>query len=131
MTAELWQPGDHISGRSIWFGRPFAAWPFVVVEDRGDVLAVCIPTGGVWKRPPDLGEPRGKDEDELDEAGAYGSMTAAEAAEVRAEAERAIAWVRRGDHPAIDDRWRTWRPPPEWGMPTLAPDWETLSPASP
>ncbi|MXW34655.1 MAG: hypothetical protein F4Z60_03355, partial [Chloroflexi bacterium] len=54
MSAERWRPGDHITGRSIWFGRPFAAWPFVVVEDRGDVLAVCIPTGGVWKRPTDL-----------------------------------------------------------------------------
>lgn len=207
MTAERWRPGDHITGRSIWFGRPFAAWPFVVVEDRGDVLAVCIPTGGVWKRPtdvagndirlphgewsfrddawygpgmvriyiegaahsvlvflgegdvsrwyinleapfertalgidsrdqhldivfpPDLGEPRWKDEDELDEAVAYGSMTPEEATEVRAEGERAVAWVQRGDHPAIDDRWRTWRPPPEWGVPTLAPGWETLPPA--
>jgi hypothetical protein len=53
-------------------------------------------------------------------------MTAAKAAEVRAEAERAIAWVRRGDHPAIDDRWRTWRPPAEWGIPTLDPQWEPL-----
>ena len=207
MTPERWRPGDHITGRSIWFGRPFAAWPFVVVEDRGDVIAVCIPTGGVWKRPtdldgndirlphgewsfrddawygpgmvriyiegaahsvlvflgegdvsrwyinleapfertsigidsrdqhldivfpPDLGEPRWKDEDELDEAVAYGSMTATEAAEVRAEGERAVAWVRRGDHPAIADRWRTWRPPEEWGVPTLAPGWETLPPA--
>ena len=207
MTAERWRPGDHITGRSIWFGRPFAAWPFVVVEDRGDLLAVCIPTGGVWKRPtdlagndirlphgewsfrddtwygpgmvrvyiegaahsvlvflgegdvsrwyinleapfertaigidsrdqhldivfpPDLRAPRWKDEDELEEAVAYGSMTADEAAEVRAEAERAIAWVRRGDHPAIDDRWRTWRPPADWGVPTLAPGWETLPPA--
>ncbi len=205
MTAQLWSPGDHITGRSIWFGRPFAAWPFVVVEDRGDVLAVCIPPDAVWKRPtdldgndirlphgewsfrddpwrgrgmvriyiegaahsvlvfladgdvrqwyvnleapfhrtsigidsrdqhldvvfpPDLGEPRWKDEDELEEAVAYGSMSAAEADAVRAEAERAIAWVRRGDHPAIDDRWRTWRPPVEWGIPTLDPQWETLA----
>ncbi len=207
VTTERWQPGDHITGRSIWFGRPFAAWPFVVVEDRGDVLVVCIPPGGVWKRPtdldgndiwlphgewsfrddpwhghgmvriyiegaahsvlvfledgdvrqwyvnleapfkrtaigidsrdqhldivfpPDLGEPRWKDEDELEEAVAYGSMSAEEASAVRAEGDRAIAWVRRGDHPAIDDRWRTWTPPPEWGIPTLAPDWETLPPA--
>lgn len=56
-------------------------------------------------------------------------MTAEEAAEVRAEGERAVAWVRRGDHPAIDDRWRTWRPSPEWGIPKLAPGWETLPPA--
>ena len=56
-------------------------------------------------------------------------MTAEEADAVRAEAERAIAWIRRGDHPAIDDRWRTWTPPAEWGIPTLAPNWETLPPS--
>ena len=55
-------------------------------------------------------------------------MTREEAEAVRAEAKRAIAWIRRGDHPAIDDRWRTWTPPPELGIPTLAPDWETLPP---
>ena len=206
MTTELWRPGDPIVGRNIWYGRVFTAWNFVVVEDRGDVLAVCTPPGAVWKRPtdlegndirlphgewrlrddvwfgrgivrvfiegaahsvlvflddgdvrqwyvnletpfrrtaigldlsdqhldivfpPDLGEPRWKDDDELEEAVTYGSMTAEEADAVRAEAERAIAWIRRGDHPAIDDRWRTWTPPAEWGIPTLAPNWETLPP---
>ncbi len=204
MKARLWQPGDPIVGRNIWYGRVFTAWNFVVVEDRGDVLAVCTPPGAVWKRPtdldgndirlphgewrlrddvwfgrgivrvfmegaghsvlvfladgdvrqwyvnletpiqrtpigvdtsdqhldivlpPDLSEARWKDEDELEEAVAYGSMSAAEADAVRAEAERAIAWVRRGDHPAIEDRWRTWRPPAEWGIPVLDPRWETL-----
>lgn len=206
MTTPRWQPGDHITGRSIWFGRPFAAWPFVVVEDREDALAVCIPPGAVWKRPtdldgndirlphgewglrddvwygpgmvrvfipgaahsvlvflgegdvgrwyinleapfrrtafgldtrdehldivfpPDLGEPQWKDVEELREAVEYGSMTREAAEAVHAEAERAIAWVRRGDHPAIDDRWRTWRPPAEWGIPVLPPGWETLPP---
>ena len=206
MTADRWAPGTHITARSIWGGRVFAASCFVVIEDRGDVLVACTPAGTRWKRPtdldgndirlphgdwrlrddvwfgrgivrvfiegaahsvlvflddgdvrqwyvnletpfrrtaigldtsdqhldiifpPDLGEPRWKDEDELEEAVTFGSMTRDEAEAVRAEAVRAITWVRRGDHPAIDDRWRTWTPPPEWGIPTLAPDWETLPP---
>ena len=206
MTAPRWQPGDHITGRSIWYRRVFAAWAFVVIEDRGDVIAACTPPGTVWKRPPDLegndirlphgewrlrddvwygrgmvrvfiegaahsvlvflgegdvrrwyvnietpfhrtaigldtsdqhldivfppdlGEAQWKDEHELEEAVAYGSMTRGEADATRAEAERAIAWIRRGDHPAIDDRWRTWEPTPELGIPVLAPAWETLPP---
>ena len=207
MTADRWAPGTHITARSIWGGRVFAASCFVVIEDRGDVLVACTPAGTRWKRPvdldgndvrlphgawrlrddvwrgrgmvrvwmrdvahsvliflgdgdvgiwyvnletpfrrnaigldltdqhldiifpADLGEPRWKDEDELEEAVAFGSMTAEEAAAVRAEAERAIAWVRRGDHPAIDDRWRTWTPPAEWSVPVLAPGWDTLPPS--
>ena len=54
-------------------------------------------------------------------------MTHEDAEAARAEAERAIKWIRSGDHPAIDDRWRTWVPPAEWGIPTLAPGWETLA----
>ncbi len=205
MTVEkLWQPGDYITGRNIWHGRVFTAWAFVVVEDRGDVIAACTPPGTVWKRPvdlagndvrlphgdwqlrddvwygkgmvrvflkdtahslmvflgdgdvrwwyvnlespfrrteigldttdlhldvvfpPDLSEPQWKDEDEVEEAVAYGSMTREDADAARAEAERAIRWIQSGNHPAIDDRWRTWTPPTEWGIPTLAPGWETL-----
>ena len=206
MTEDRWAPGTSITGRSIYYGRVFTSWAFVIVEDRGDVIAACTPPGTVWKRPtdldgndirlphgewllrddvwygrgmvrvfvegaahsvlvflgegdvrrwyvnleapfrrtaigldtsdqhldivfpPGLGEPEWKDEDELEEAVAFGSMTREEADAVRAEAERAIAWIQRGDHPAIDDRWRTWTPPPELGIPKLAPDWETLPP---
>ena len=206
MTGERWHPGTPITGRSLWCGRVFAAWPFVVVEDRGDTIAAFTPPGAVWRRPtdlegndirlphvawrlrddiwygrgmvrvfirdaahsvlvfldeddvrnwyvnleapfrrtaigldtsdhhldvvfpPDLGEARWKDEHELDEAVSFGSMTQDGAETVRAEAERAIEWIQRGDHPAIDDRWRSWSPPPEWRIPVLAPDWETLPP---
>jgi len=76
--------------------------------------------------PGDLSSHRWKDEDELAEAVAFGSVSAAEAAAFRAEGERVIELVRRGDHPAIDDRWRGWSPLEGWGVPVLAPDWETL-----
>ena len=202
MTARRWEPGDCITGRNIWGGRVFTAWPFLVVEDRGDLLAAVMPAGARWMRPtdldgndirlphgpwrlredvwrghglvrvfiggaahsvlvflgdgdvrrwyvnleapfrrtaigldtrdhhldivltPDLRTATWKDEDELDDAVAFGSMTADEAATVRAEAARALHWIRRGDHPAIDGRWRTWRPPPHWRAPSLAPGWE-------
>ena len=202
MTAGRWKAGDCITARNIWDGRVFTAWPFLVVEDRGDVIAAFMPAGALWMRPtdldgndirlphgpwrlrgdvwrghglvrvfvrggehsvlvflgdgdvrrwyvnleapfrrtaigidtrdhhldvvlaPDLDEATWKDETELDEAVAFGSMTGDEAAAVRAEAARAVRWIRRGDHPAIDDRWRTWMPPPHWPLPTLAPDWE-------
>ena len=32
----------------------------------------------------------------------------------------------RLNHPAIDDRWRTWEPPAGWPVPALAAGWETL-----
>ncbi len=207
MTDDRWAPGTHITARSIWGGRIFAASCFVVIEDSGDVITACTPPGTVWKRPTDLdgndirlphvewrlrddvwrgrgmvrvwirdvahsvliflgdgdvggwyvnmetpfrrnaigldlrdqhldiilpsdlSRVRWKDEDEVEAAVAFGSMTGEEAAEVRAEGERAVEWIRRGDHPAFDDRWRTWTVPEEWDVPVLAPGWETLPPA--
>ena len=67
-----------------------------------------------------------KDAHEVEQAVAFGSMTIEDAEAARVEAERAIRWIQSGDHPAIDDRWRTWTPPLEWGIPMLAPGWETL-----
>ena len=78
--------------------------------------------------PGDLSTHRWKDEHELDEAVAFGSLPAPEAVRIREDGERAIEWVRRGDHPAIDDRWRGWTPPPEWGIPELAADWQSHPP---
>ena len=52
--SDRWAPGTFITGRSIWYGRVFTSRPFVVVEDRGDVIAACTPPGTVWKRPTDL-----------------------------------------------------------------------------
>ena len=97
--------------------QPFARTP-IGLDTRDHHLDIVFP--------PDLGTPRWKDEHELAEAVAFGSVSASEAAGFRAEGERAIQWVLRGDHPAIDDRWRRWSPPEGWGVPVLAPGWERL-----
>jgi hypothetical protein len=54
MTASRWPPGTHITGRSLWHGRVFAAWPYVVVDERDDMIALHTPPGAVWKRPTDI-----------------------------------------------------------------------------
>ncbi len=100
--------------------EPFRKTP-IGLDTRDNHLDVVFPG--------DLSEPRWKDEHELDEAVAFGSLPAHEAARIREDGERAIAWVRRGDHPAIDDRWRGWSPPPGWGVPVLAADWQSHLPA--
>ncbi len=68
---------------------------------------------------------RVKDEPELDEALSLGLIDAREAASIRAEAQRVIAWIQQG-HPAIQDYWRWWQPPTSWTEPQLAPGWEMV-----
>ena len=67
-----------------------------------------------------------KDEPELHEALALGLIDAVEAAAIRAEAARVITRVQQS-HPAIQDRWRSWRPPASWTLPQLAPGWDVIA----
>ncbi|HUF54613.1 MAG TPA: DUF402 domain-containing protein [Dehalococcoidia bacterium] len=62
---------------------------------------------------PDMSSWRWKDEDELEEAISLGHFTAEEAAEFRAEGERALDWLvaRRAPY---DRPWEEWRAPAEW-----------------
>jgi hypothetical protein len=69
---------------------------------------------------PDLSSWRWKDEDELREAVRLGRFTEEEAAELYAEAERAIATVERSAWP-FDRDWSGWRPDPSWPQPQLDP----------
>lgn len=46
-----WQPGDHITVRTIWHGRIHSAHPMVVVEDDGDMLVGYLVPGQLFKRP--------------------------------------------------------------------------------
>jgi predicted RNA-binding protein associated with RNAse of E/G family len=64
-----------------------------------------------------------KDEDELQEAVARGIFTAEEAAAFRADGERAVDRILSG-RPPFDQDWSTWRPDPEWPLPTLPPGWD-------
>ncbi|HEU0305098.1 MAG TPA: DUF402 domain-containing protein [Gaiellaceae bacterium] len=60
------------------------------------------------------------DEDELQEALERGVLTAADAAEARADAERIVA-----DWP-FPTGWEDWRPDPEWPAPTLPEGWDRV-----
>jgi len=66
-----------------------------------------------------------KDEDELDEVLALGLLSPAEAAEVRAEGERAIARIEAREEP-FDDRWIGWSPDPAWERPVLPEGWDVV-----
>jgi hypothetical protein len=202
MTPQLWQPGDHITVRTIWFGRVSSVHPLVVVEDTGSMLVGYLTPGQVFMRPfrasgeqarvprgewspgpevwrasalriffegeahsvlvflgaegvdrwyvnledpprrtamgidtrdqmadvvftGDLSSYRWKDLDELEEALEHGVVTASEAASIRAEGERVIEWMQRG-HPAVQERWHSWRPSPGWGVPRIHPEWERV-----
>ena len=67
-----------------------------------------------------------KDEDELAWKVAQGEHTAAEAADIRAEAERATHEVLSGTPPWTAD-WESWRPDPAWRIPTLPAGWDQAS----
>jgi hypothetical protein len=62
---------------------------------------------------PDLSTWRWKDEDELEEALARGLFTSEQAAEFRAEGQRAIEWL-QARRPPLDRDWASWRPPTGW-----------------
>ena len=67
-----WQPGEAAVLRYITRdGRPGMSWPFTVVEDRDDLLALYIPKGAVYKRsrylPPAESADRGYDRRLVDE----------------------------------------------------------------
>ena len=64
----------------------------------------------------DLKTWRWKDEDELEEAIELGLFTPEQAAEFRAEGERALEWL-LSRRPPYDRDWLSWRPPAEWGVP--------------
>jgi len=66
---------------------------------------------------------RWKDEDELEHAVERELVSEAEAREIRAEGERAIARIEARVEP-FDDRWVGWRPDPLWTPATLPPGWD-------
>lgn len=50
VTNPRWQPGDTVVLRYITRdGRPGMAWPYRVVEDRDDLVALFIPRGATYK----------------------------------------------------------------------------------
>jgi len=72
---------------------------------------------------PDRTEWRWKDEAELEEALEVGLYSPSEAAAIREEGRRAIRLLQAEDS-WVEDRWKTWSPPEEWGIPTLPDGWD-------
>lgn len=70
----------------------------------------------------DLADWRYKDQRELDEACIRGLIPIAKAHALRAEGERVLACIQRGQ-PPFDPGWARWSPDPNWPIPELPPDW--------
>ena len=66
---------------------------------------------------------RWRDEAELENHVSQGFSTAALAAAVRAEGQRVIDTVLRGEHVCL--RWKDWRPDPGWQVPGFIRGWDT------
>jgi hypothetical protein len=68
--------------------------------------------------PPGMGRAEWKDEHELREFVERGLLDEDVAGELKAEAGRALEWLRSRRAP-FDERWEDWRPNPAWDVPTL------------
>ena len=73
---------------------------------------------------PDLTSWRLKDDDELRWNVEHGIYTTAEAAELRAEATRAVDELHRDR--ARFEQWLRWRPDPAWTVPAMPAGWEAV-----
>ncbi|MDE0445802.1 MAG: DUF402 domain-containing protein [Spirochaetaceae bacterium] len=117
-------------------GRPFSVWLFWSAEweflsyyvnmetpftrsaagfDTCDrVLDICVRADRTWYY---------KDLDELEVCVEVGLMSAAMAAEVRRDAEQAVALI-EGWRTPFDAELEGWRPDPAWSIPLLPAGWE-------
>ena len=79
---------------------------------------MCSTSGAKRRR-----EWRWKDEDELEQAVAYGVVPPSHAEEIRAEGERVAGMIERWE-PPFSDGWEAWEPDPAWPLPQLPDDWD-------
>lgn len=127
----LRRPGDAYSVWSAWDASDWRqVWWYINLEEPWRRTAIGFDSRDqeldLWAEP-DLREWRWKDEDELAWATTQGRFTDAEAAGIRAEAERALERIGRRE-PPLDEDWSTWRPDPEWPVPTLPSTWSRYQP---
>jgi uncharacterized protein DUF402 len=91
---------------------PFQRTP-LGFDTRDLTLDVVIDPDGTWRL---------KDEDELDWAVDQGTIARDEAERIREEAGCAIALFEDGDS-LYSERWISWRPHPEWLLPSIPDGW--------
>jgi hypothetical protein len=66
-----------------------------------------------------------KDEDEFAEAVNIGLYSPEEAAKIKAEGERVIELL-KGNRSPFCDKWESWSPPKDWGVPEFPPGWDQI-----
>ena len=104
------------------------AWRYINLEDPWLRTAIGFDSRDVYLdliAGPDGDYWEWKDEDELAWVVEQGRIDAARAAQIRADGERAIEAVRTM---GSLERWRTWRPDPEWRIPTVPERWREYEP---
>lgn len=75
---------------------------------------------------PDRTTWRWKDEDHLAASVARGLLDEAGARAIRAEGERVTAALGTSDT-LVSEEWERWRPPADWSIPAIPPDWQTVT----
>ena len=127
----LHRPGDPYSVWSAWrVGTWEQAWWYVNLEDPWRRTSIGFDTRDreldLWSEPA-VADWHWKDEDEFAWAIEQGRFTAAEAAAIREDGERAVESIRRAE-PPFDRDWSGWRPDPAWPTPALPETWNAFEP---
>lgn len=116
-------------GYSVWLAFDAAtwklAWRYVNLEEPWRRTAVGFDSRDLYLdlvASPEGNDWQWKDEDELAWAIERGRIAPARAAAIRAEGERAMAYLTR-EGARLADRWRDWRPDPGWTPPAVPAGW--------
>ena len=108
----LWTPAWQFISYYVNLEAPFAR-SAVGFDSRDHVLDLCVRADRTWYY---------KDQDELDTRVEVGMVTAEAAAQVRRDAERAVALI-EGWQPPFNSGLERWRPDPAWPAPVLPAGW--------
>jgi hypothetical protein len=129
-VVRMYREGD---AHSLWFAFDAATWApvwrYINLEDPWIRTAIGFDSRDLYL---DLYSEAGtdewhwKDEDDLAWVVERGRIAASRVPAIRAEGERAVARV-KGD-PKLGLEWRGWRPPRDWPVPTLPPNWKDFEP---
>ena len=104
------------------------AWRYINLEDPWRRTAIGFDSRDVYLdlvAGPEGDDWEWKDEDELAWVVEQGRIDTARAAQIRADGERAVEAVRAM---GSLDRWKTWRPDPNWRAPSVSERWCEFEP---
>jgi predicted RNA-binding protein associated with RNAse of E/G family len=109
----LWSPEWEFKSYYVNLEAPFAR-SAVGFDSSDHTLDVCVRADRTWYY---------KDQDELDTRIEVGLVDAEAAAQVRRDAEQAVALI-EGWQPPFSSGLEEWRPDPSWPLPELPPQWD-------